>query len=209
MRHWLFHPIIFYPLAALFAAFVIAVSLKPQAWPRPPAPVTGAVAQETLVLERDAFNTPDPGAGQHMTVTRDFWGRPQTLRIAQLPNQPAPTSDEHGVRLMLTPASAALLQGKPLLVEVSYHPLPINAATGLAVSLRGNGASDWVSQSVPPQPGRLRFELPASAAANAIGLRALSEGTDQAYGLEITRIRVSPRPAPPPAIPAPAPPPGD
>ena len=209
MRHWLFHPVIFYPLAVLFAALVVAVSLKPQAWPRPPAPVTGAITQETLVLERDAFNTPDPGAGQHMTVTRDFWGRPQTLRIAQLPNQPAPASDEHGVRLMLAPASASLLQGKPLVLEVSYNPLPINAATGLAISLRGEGASDWVSLPVPPQPGRLRFELPASAAANAIGLRALSEGTDQAYGLEITRIRVSPRPAPPPALPTPAPAPGD
>ena len=209
MRHWLFHPVIFYPLAALFAAFVIAVSLKPQAWPRPPAPVAGAIAQDALLLERDAFNAPDPGAGQHMTVTRDFWGRAQSLRIAQLPNQTAPSSDEHGVRVMLAPEGAALLQGKPLLVEVTYNPLPINAATGLAVSLRGDGASDWVSQPAPPQPGRLSFELPASADANAIGLRALSEGTDQAYGLEITRIRVSPRPAPPPALPTPAPAPGD
>ncbi len=202
MRHWLFHPIIFYPLAALLAALVIALSVQPQAWPRPPAPVAGAVAQANLVLEGSAFDAPDPGAGQHMHVARDFWGQPQSLRIAQAPNQPAPRTDEHGVRLLLTPASAELLRGKPIAVEVSYNPLPINAASGLAVSLRGDGAADWVSQPAPPQPGVLRFELPASANANAIGLRALSGGTDQAYGLEITRIRASPLRIPPAPAPA-------
>ena len=205
MRHWLFHPLIFYPLAALFAAFVIGVSLKPQAWPRPPAPVAGAVSQNTLVLEGSAFNTPDPGAGQHVVVVRDFWGRPQALRVAVLPNQAAPGGSENGVRLLLFPARAAFLQGRPLLVEVRYNPLPINAATGLAVSLRGEGASNWAIQPAPPQSGWLRFELPAHASANAIGLRALSEGADLAYGIEITRIRVLPLQLPPPPAEAPTP----
>jgi hypothetical protein len=34
--------------------------------------------------------------------------------------------------------------------------------------------------------------LPAQSTVNAIGLRAVSTGSDQAYGLEITRIRIIP-----------------
>jgi hypothetical protein len=204
MRHWLFHPVIFYPLAALFAAFVIALSVQPQAWPRQPAPVAGVTTQGALLLEGAAFNSPDPGVGQHMRVARDFWGRPQALRIAQIPNQPAPLAAEHGVRVLLIPASAAALQGRPIAVEVSYNPLPINAASSLAVSLRGDAPAEWVSLQTPPQAGTLRFEFPTHASATAIGLRALSSGTDQAYGIEITSIKISPRSAAPPAPPAPA-----
>jgi hypothetical protein len=198
MRHWLFHPILFYPLALAFAALVIGLSIQPQAWPRPPAPVAGNVEQQILVLDGSAFDTPDPGIGQNMTITRDFLGRPRSLRIAQIPAQPAPRADEHGVRVLLAAESATLLRGQPVVVEVSYTPLPFNAASGLAVSLRGDGASGWVSQQAPPQQGVLRFDLPANPSANALGLRALSDGTDQAYGLEITRIKIWPRPPGPP-----------
>ena len=76
---------------------------------------------------------------------------------------------------------------------VTYTPSPVNAASGLAVSLQGGGPAEWVAQDIPPQPNTVRFELPAQEAVNAIGLRALSSNNDQAYGLEITRIRVIPR----------------
>lgn len=194
MRNWLFHPLVFYPLALLFAAFVVAVSIQPQAWPREPAPVAAAVDGTSLVFEGQGFNTPSVGAEQDMMVVRDFWGNPQALRIAQLPNQPPPTPAEQGARLLLTPEQAALIDDKPVTVEVSYRPLPINAASGLAVSLQGIGPAEWISQTAPAEPATLRFELPAQFAVNAIGLRALSEGTDQAYGLEITRVRVTPHP---------------
>ncbi len=209
MRHFLFHPVIFYPLAGLLAAFVILLSVQPQAWPREPAPVAGSLAQGALLLEGAAFNSPDPGSGQHLRVSRDFWGRPLSLRIAQIPEAPAPYGGEHGARVLLKPESARALQAGAVLVEIDYNPLPYNAATGLAVSLRGTGASEWVSQPAPPQTGTLSFDLPANPGADALGLRALSSGTDQAYGLEITRIRISPRApaptAPPPPIPAPPP----
>lgn len=196
MRHWLFHPLLFFPLAALMAGAVIAISLKPQSWPRAPAEVAGVMDGETLVIEGAAFNSPDVGPEQEMTVKRDLWGRAQSLLIAQLPSQPPPTPAEQGARILLTPEQAALLEDKPVVVEVSYLPLPINAASGLAVSVQGIAPSDWVSQPTPPQPGMVRFALPAQFAVNAIGLRALSEGTDQAYGLEITRVRVTPGVAP-------------
>jgi hypothetical protein len=75
---------------------------------------------------------------------------------------------------------------------VTYNPIPINAASELAVSLQGIGPADWVSQPSPPQTGTLTFQLPPQFAVNAIGLRALSGNADQAYGLEITLVRVIP-----------------
>ena len=208
MRNWLFHPLLFYPLVAILAGLVVAASLKPQAWPREPAPVAGVLEGGVLVLERGAFNSPAVGPEQEMTVTRDYWGRPLTLRIAQKPGQPPPTPAEQGVRILLTPERAALLEDKPVTVEVSYLPLPVNAAAGLAVSVQGIGPAEWVSQGTPPQPGTARFVLPAQFDVNGIGLRAQSVLPDQAYGLEITRIRIipwaPPEDAPPPAAPPPA-----
>ncbi len=86
MRHWLFHPIIFYPLAILFAALVIVISLEPQSWPRDPAQTPGVQDGQWLVFQRESFNSPDAG-GEEMTVVRDYWGRPLTL--AYSPNKGA------------------------------------------------------------------------------------------------------------------------
>jgi hypothetical protein len=190
MRSWLFHPLVFYPLILVLAALVIAVSLKPQAWPREPAPVAAQVIDGALVFEGQAFNSPAVGAEQNMSVVRDFWGAAQALRIAQKPGQPPPTPAEQGARLLLTTEQAALIDDRPVTIEVTYNPIPINAASELAVSLQGIGPADWVSQPSPPQTGTLTFQLPPQFAVNAIGLRALSGNADQAYGLEITRVRV-------------------
>lgn len=193
MRHWLLHPIIFYPLALLFAAFVIAVSLKPQSWPRPPAAVAAERVEGALVFRRAAFNSPAVDNRQVQFVERDFWGNPLTWRIAQKPSEPPPQPTETGAQLLLTPADAELLNNRAVTVEVSYNPLPVNPATGLAVSLQGGSPAFWVNRAVPPETATLRFDLPAQSGVTAIGLRALSGGGDQNYGLEITRIRVTPR----------------
>jgi hypothetical protein len=206
MRTWLFHPLVFYPLAILFAAGVIAFSLRPQSWPREPAAVAAAGSDDgALVFEGAAFDSPANGPEQYLTVIRDDWGKAQSLRIAQLPGQPLPTPADQGARLLLTAEQAALLEDRRVLVEVTYNPLPINAASALAVSLQGVGPAEWVQREAPPQPGVLRFELPPQIAVNAIGLRALSDGEDQAYGLEIVRVRAAPLP-PAPAEPPPPPP---
>jgi hypothetical protein len=193
MRNWLFHPLIFYPLAIVFAVLVITISVRPQSLPRDPAPVAGRVVENALVYAGPGFDSPANSAEQNMTVTRDFWGRPRTLRIAVLPNHAAPTPAEQGVRVLLTPQDAARIANRPVTVEVSYNPLPVNAAQGLAVSLQGSGATAWVGQTIRPQPATVRFELPPQTEVNAIGLRALNEGAEAAFGLEITRIRVIPR----------------
>lgn len=195
MRTWVFHPLVFYPLALVLAVLVIAVSARPQSFPRAAAPVAGQVEQGALVLQGAAFNSPgdDPGA-QYVTVKRDNWGQALSLKIAQLPGRPAPTPQDHGVRVLLDPARAASIAGRPVTVEIAYLPSPVNAASALAVSLQGAGAANWVIRPTPPQPGTLRFELPAQANPTAIGLRAIASNgeEDEAYGLEITRIRVTP-----------------
>jgi hypothetical protein len=193
MRSWFFHPIIFYPLILILGALIVLVSLEPQKWPHKPAPVGSQHDGASLVWTGAGFDAPDTGPDQRVAVQRDFWGRAETLHVAVLPNQPAPTSAEQGVRILLTPADAAAVAGRPVTVEISYHPLPINAATGLAVSLQGGAPAQWVTHDAPSPPqGALKFELPAQTAANAIGLRVISTGTDEAYGLEITRIKVTP-----------------
>lgn len=193
MRHWLFHPLLFYPLAAILAVLVMAVSIQPQKWPRPAAPVSGEITEGALVLEREAFNSPSGAAGQDFTVVRDFWGAPQTLKIAVRPGQPEPTPAEQGVRIELTPAAAEIIGERPVRVEVSYNPLPVNPASALAVSLQGIAPAEWVSQPIEPLAGVATFTLPASTAVNAIGLRAITTGEDQSYGVEITRIRIVPQ----------------
>lgn len=192
MRHWLFHPLIFYPIVIALAALAIFISIRPQAWARDPAPVAAEFVEDALVYSGTGFNSPDPAPEQNMTVTRDWLGRALTLRIAVKPEQPPPTPAERGVRILMSPEDAARIDDRPVVVEVTYNPSPINAASGLAVSLQGIGPATWVTRELPPQPGTVRFVMPAQFAVNAIGLRALTTNTDQAYGLEITRIRVIP-----------------
>lgn len=195
MRHWLFHPIVFYPLAHAIAAAVIILGVQPQAWPRDPRPVVAQIADGSLVFTGAAFDAPDGAPEQVFFVTRDIWGEAKSLRIAVLPNQPEPTPAEQGVRILLTPDQSELLNDKPAAIEVSYEPIGRNTGSGLAVSLQGIGPADWASQPLPsePGPGILTFELPPQFAVNAIGLRALSSVDDENYGLEITRIVVTPR----------------
>lgn len=194
MRHWIFHPLAFYPIVVVLALAVIVFGLQPQSWPRPPAPVSAEIVGASLVFEREAFNAPDTSPEQVLFVTRDFWGKARTLRIAVLPDQPPPTPAEQGVRLLLTPEQRTLIEDKPVTVEVSYLRSENNTASGLAVSLQGIGPADWVSQDVPvePGPGTLQFELPPQFEVSAIGLRAISSLNDQSYGLEITRIVATP-----------------
>jgi hypothetical protein len=193
MRHWLFHPLLFYPIAIIIALLLVGVGLQPQKWPREPAPVAAEFAGEALVYAKEDFDSPAPDPRQYMTVTRDFWGRAQSLRIAVKPNEPPPTPSERGVRILMTSADVSRIEGRPVTVEVRYNPSPVNAATGLALSLQGNGPAEWISQDVSPEPATVRFELPAQMDVNAIGLRSLSRSNDQAYGIEIIKLRVIPR----------------
>jgi len=192
MRLWIFHPLVFYPLSIVLALLVIAISLRPQTWPREPAPISGRVVNGALVLDGNAFNSPYGDPIQNLTVKRNFWGAPLSLRVAVQPGHPAPPPTERGVRLVLSPADAQRIAGRALTVDVSYLPLPVNAGSSLAISAEGAGPVNWATRPTPPQAGTLRFELPPQANAEAIGIRAISTAAEEAYGIEITRIRITP-----------------
>lgn len=196
MRTWLMHPVVFYPLVAIIAAAAIAFSVRPQSWPHSPGRVSGQQVGSGLVLTQASFDAPAPDPEQNLYVTRNFLGQAQTLRIAIQPNAPAPSGNDRGVQILLSPDAAAALAGRPATIVVTYNPLPVNAATGLAVSLEGAGPLAWVAQPAPPQHAALRFEVPAQSGVTAVGLRAMSSNANQreAYGLEITRISITPHP---------------
>ncbi|HRE43097.1 MAG TPA: hypothetical protein PKY87_03915 [Terricaulis sp.] len=185
-------PLLFFPLAIIAAGLIVVIGLEPQRWARAAHAVDGAMEGQTLILTGEAFDAPSPSPEQHVKVHRSFWGVPKSFSIAVLPNQPEPTPAERGVRLLLSPEAAAALQDRPVIVEVDYNPLNMNTASGLAVSLQGIAPADWVIQEISAQTGSVRFELPAQFAVDAIGLRAMSHNDDQAYGLEITSIRITP-----------------
>lgn len=193
MRNWFFHPLVFYPLVLILAAAVVLFSLRPLDWAKEPAPQAGEINEGVLVLRGEDFDAPSGSPDQEFNVRRTAFGQAQTLTIAVLPNMPPPTPAERGVRILLAPEAAALLDNKPVFVDVSYRPLPVNNAPQLAVSLQGISPAEWVIQPLTEQAGVLRFELPAQFALEAIGLRAISTETDQNYGLEILEIRVTPR----------------
>lgn len=196
MRSWFFHPLIFYPLVAIVAAGAVLISLRPQFWPRDPAPVAAELSDGALVYEGDSFNAPQDAPMRPFTVVRNFWGQPEALRVAIRvePDTPAgdPTPQETGVRILLRPEDAARINGRPATIEVSYRPLPINTSQGLAVSLQGDGPTSWTASPTPPEPATVRIEVPPQSNITAIGLRPVDPGVDRVYGVEITRIRVIP-----------------
>lgn len=193
MRSWLFHPLVFYPLVILAAALVIGFSLRPQMFPHPTAQVAGQIEGDSLLLAGDDFNSPTDPPEQYVTVVRDFWGRPQSLRIAVLPNLRAPAPSENGVEILLQPETAQLISNKRVTVEVTYQPLAVNAAPVLAMSLRGSQPARWQPRQIPPLSGMVRFDLPATPNVRGVGLRAVNNDPSLAFGVEILSIRVTPR----------------
>ncbi len=192
MRHFFFHPLAFYPLAILIAAAIIALSLRPQSWPREPAPQAGLVEDGAIVLAGDALGAPAPDPRQVFYVDRNPLGGAEALRIAVLPNEPAPGPADSGVQILLAPDAAARLDGRPVRVEVSVRPLEITTAQRLYVALDGAGPRAWTMALLSPQDATLSFDLPAQAAPIALGLRVESDLDDYNYGIEIARIRLVP-----------------
>jgi len=192
MRSWLLHPFVLSVTALLIAAAAIAFSLMPQRWERPPAPQAGEIERGALILEGDALGAPADSPEQVLHVERSFWGKTEALRIAVRSNAPPPSPAETGVRILLAPEAAALISDRPGFIDVTIRPLPVTTSSGLAVSLQGIGAAEWVSQEITPLASVVRFAVPAMTAVDAIGLRPLSQNTDYAYGVEIVRIRVVP-----------------
>jgi hypothetical protein len=192
MRSFLFHPLVFYPLAALLAAAIIGVSLRPQSWPRPAEAQAGSVEGGAIVLEGEGLGAPAADPAQVIYVVRTVFGQAKSLRIAVLPNQGDPGPADKGVRILLAPATAAQFAGRAASLEISVRPLPVTTASRLAASVQGAGPTVWTVQPLSPQEQVLHYDLPAIDAPDAIGLRIESDNNDYNYGVEIVKIRIVP-----------------
>lgn len=169
--------------AALAALVLLAPRLE-----RVAEPIAGAVENGALVLQGEALRSPDTSPEQRVAVTED-----DALHIEVLPAQPSPTPAERGVRVLLTDENAALIEDRPVTIEIGYTPVS-TVATELAVSLQGIGPAEWRTQPIGAGAGTLRYELPAQIGVSAIGLRVVNWNGG---AVKVDRIRIVPQQAAP------------
>ena len=183
----------FYPLVVLAAAAAICSSLGPGLFPIEPGPQAGLQAQNALVFTAPALARMEVPETQVSYISRDDYWRPSGMQIATKRTRLEPSPADTGARLVLDPAQAQALAGKPLLVKVKVRPLPYTNASTLAVSAQSPGPTNWSMQKLPSDPASLSFHFPAveGTAPQAIGFWPITTNSDYDYGVEILEVRVS------------------
>lgn len=211
MFGWVLRPIFFYPLAAIVATVTILASMNYALVPHEPTPQAGVAQEGVLVFGPAALQHVDVGPAQEYYLQRNPNGAPGSIQIATKKAHTVPGPGDHGVRLLLSPQTAADLAGKPLRIDVQLRPLLYTTAPRLSVSAQTQGAPNaWVAQPFPRTAIErfstdaaksavwVTFALPATAGApTAIGLwpDADRTGGEQAslnVGVEIVQIRIAP-----------------
>ncbi|KAF0177767.1 MAG: hypothetical protein IV086_11805 [Hyphomonadaceae bacterium] len=185
----------FYPLLLAVAAALITASLGFAPFVRGGAPQKAERDGATYVFNAGALaGGIDPADGHLRHVTRDLGVSARAVRVGVRPGVGAPGPNSAGAVLMIDPADAAALTGRPLHVEVSIKRINVTTATSLAVSMQNGAATTWVSAAIPAENGVMAFDLPASAGplAKGLGLWLVNDKTDYNYGVEITRIAITP-----------------
>lgn len=187
----MFRAWIFYPLVALAAAALIAISFGPAPFRAAPAPQTGARQEGALVFTADALAQAFPGGGATSVVYKGW--SPTGFRVSTPPgtSQPGPEA----ARLRLTPDAAQALVGKALIVEVLVRPVPLTTAPEIAIGLESGGAISWARSPISPEPALVRLTFPpVSGPIDAIALMPLVPSTDRPLSVEIGEIRIRPQP---------------
>jgi hypothetical protein len=185
----------FYPLLMAVAAALILASLGFDAFVRGGEPQKAARDGGAYVFGAGALaGGIDVAAGHLRHVTRDLGVNARAVRVGVRPGLGAPTPTSAGAVLLFDPADAAALAGRPLRVELRIKRINATTAQSLAVSIQNGGAATWVTAAIPAENGVMTFDLPASAGAQprGLGLWLISDKTDYNYGVEISRIAISP-----------------
>ncbi len=184
---------LFYLLLALIAAGLIVASFGYSLRPIQPAVAVAKTTASGLVYGPGELAKIKPGADQLLYADRAFDGSVKSVQIGTLRTSKEPDAARAGARLELSPADTAALSGAPLIVTVTYRPIPSNVSPKLSLSAQSAGPVAWVTRDVPVTEGRLRFDLPATdAPLTAIGLWPHPQ-TDEFYsnyGIEILSLRV-------------------
>lgn len=184
----------FYPLILVVAVALVLVSLGGDIFDRSASPQPAAREAAAFVYGADALADGIKTADGHMLhALRDFGVSTRAVRIGVRPGMGGPSPATRGALLLMTPADAALLAGRPVHVEVSFKRINVTTAAGLAASLQSDGPVVWSIATTPSENGVIAFDLPASAGPlKGLGLWVMSDKADYNYGLEISRVVVSP-----------------
>ncbi len=185
----------FYPLLLAVASALILASLGFDPFVHGGTPRKAERDGAAYVFNAGALaGALDPAEGHLRHVTRDLGVSARSVRVGVRPGAGAPTPTSTGAILLMDPADAAALAGRPLHVEVSIRRINVTTAAGLAVSAQNGAATTWITAPIPAENGVLTFDLPASAGSTlkGLGLWVVNDKTDYNYGVEITRIAVAP-----------------
>jgi hypothetical protein len=188
VRRLLTIPWLFYPVAVIVAALLIAGGLRPE-WPAPHYPTIAASRLgPTFVLHAEALANVQAGNEHYTYVDTDQQGVPIGVRIARRSDKL--TQATQGALLAFAPSDIAALTGKPCTLEIFYRPLQITTAASILV--KWDGSPNFVLVPIEPREGVVRLQLPAGDI--GVGLRITPENdlADYHYGVELVEVRITP-----------------
>jgi hypothetical protein len=190
-----FQNILFYPIAAVLAAGLIAISLG-ASWLSPAvAAQAGKIADGALVFDGAALAKSEGGIGLDTFIVRNNLSQPIGLRIGAAGAAAAPTPDDKGVRLILAPTAVDSLGPGPIVLELKTKPLPFNGAPTLFVSAQTEPAApvQWLSAPVPTgdEPIKLQLTLQPNAKLASIGLQPANPAGAESFSVEVVELRLS------------------
>jgi len=185
----MFRDWIFYPLIALAAAGMIALSFGPAPWRPAPAAQAGDRQEGALVFTPDALEQIEP-RGAVTSVSYAGWS-PTAVRIATPPGQGEPGAATPAARLQLSADAGQALAGKALIVELLVRPVPLSTAPNLAVAITRGGAQSWARTEIGAEPALVTFKFEAAPGpVEAIALYPINPSQDRPLSVEIGEIRV-------------------
>jgi hypothetical protein len=185
----------FYPLLLAAAAALILASLGFDAFVRGGEPQKAERDGPAYVFNAGALaGGIEVPAGHLRHVTRDLGVSARAVRIGVRPGLGAPTPTSKGAVLLFDPADAAALAGRALHVEVRIKRINVTTAASLAVSVQNGAPTMWTTMAIPAENGVMAFDLPSSAGPlpQGLGLWLVNDKTDYNYGVEISRIAITP-----------------
>ena len=186
----------FYPAIFAIAAALIFASLGFEAF----APGGGGAQKAERDGKAYVYNAAALAEGIAVSeghlrhVTRDMGVSARSIRVGVRPGLGAPTPSSIGAALRFDPSDAAALVGRPIHVEVTVRRISVTTAAALAVSLQSSAPTIWTTAAIPMDDGVMAFDLPAldGPTPNGLGLWLVSDKTDYNYGVEISRIAITP-----------------
>lgn len=183
----------FYPLLAVVAAGLIALSLGADAFEHGATSQRAARQGEALVYGPHEIARGARVDSAHVRfVVRDLGVNARAVRFAVRPHTPPPAPTDRGVQLLLDPADTAALVGHSVTVELQVRRFSITAAAAIALRLDDG---PWVVTPLPATSGPVSVRLPAPAGPpRTLALRLISDRDDLNYGAEFGRIALRPGP---------------